>query len=100
MNSIRTLCHRTWHGFRPVFRLIALALFGVLAAACSEDPALTETEGPVLTTHLYALESESVRLESFDGSGGAIESIGEDLLVVTPKGRFALVFPDTSAERD
>ena len=56
---------------------------------------MTETEGPVLTTHLYALESESVRLESFDGSGGAIESIGEDLLVVTPKGRFALVFPDT-----
>ena len=57
---------------------------------------MTETAGPpVLTTHLYALESESVRLESFDGSGGAIESIGEDLLVVTPKGRFALVFPDT-----
>ena len=55
----------------------------------------TPEEGPALTTHLYALESESVRLESFDGSGGAIESIGEDLLVVTPKGRFALVFPDT-----
>ena len=51
-----------------------------------------------LTTHLYALESESVRLESFDGSGGAIESMGEDLLVVTPKGRFALVFRDGTVE--
>ncbi len=58
----------------------------------------TPEEGPALTTHLYALESESVRLESFDGSGGAIESMGDDLLVVTPKGRFALIFPDGTVE--
>ena len=58
----------------------------------------TPEEGPALTTHLYALESESVRLESFDGIGGAIESMGDDLLVVTPKGRFALVFPDGTVE--
>ena len=82
-------------------RYVALALFGVIATVCSEDPTLaasTPGERPALSTHLYALESESVRLEEFDGSGGAIESMGEDLLVVTPKGRFALVFPDGTAE--
>ncbi len=57
-------------------------------------PASTSKEGPALTTHLYALESESVRLESFTRGGGAIENMGDDLLVVTPKGRFALVFHD------
>ncbi len=39
-----------------------------------------------------------MELESFDGQGGAIESVGDDLLVVTPKGRFALVFRDGSVE--
>ena len=82
-------------------RHVALALFGVVATVCSEGPAVaapTPEEGPALSTHLYALESESVRLESFDGTGGAIESMGAGLLVVTPKGRFALVFPDGTAE--
>ena len=82
-------------------RHVALALFGVVATVCSEDPAVAVSapeEGPALSTHLYALQSESVRLESFDGRGGAMESMGEDLLVVTPKGGFALVFPDGTAE--
>ncbi len=102
------------HVFRFALWPIALALFGVLAAACSDDPPVTTStpeEGPghqgrgrwaniasALTTHLYALESESVRLERFAGSGGAIENMGEDLLVVTPKGRFALVFRDGTVE--
>ena len=60
-------------------------------------PARPEAEPP-LATHLYALESKSVRLERFDGRGGAIESLGEDLLVVTPKGRFALVARDGTVE--
>ena len=89
----------------PVLRLIALALLGVLTAACAWNPAVPtvtpaaapETES-ALTTHLYALESESVSLERFDGSGGAIESLGDDLLVVTPKGRFALVLRDGTVE--
>ncbi len=49
-------------------------------------------------THLYPFESESVRLESFYGSGGAMESICEDLLVATPKGKLALVFRDGTVE--
>ena len=79
----------------------------VLVAISPEDPAtttppvtpVTPKEGLALTTHLYALESEPVRLESFPkNNGGAIESMGDDLLVVTPNGRFALVFPDGTAE--
>ena len=107
----------------PAAWLIALVLLGVLTAACAADPTPTpvptatpiptatpvptptptptpappEAE-PALTTHLYALESKSVSLESFDGSGGAIESLGDDLLVVTPKGRFALVAQDGTVE--
>ena len=64
-------------------RYVALALFGVVATVCSEDPAAaapTPEEGPALSTHLYALKSESVRLESFDGTGGAIESMGRTCL--------------------
>ena len=95
------------HVFRPVSWLIALVLLGVLTASCSEDSAAptppvttpTPEEGLELTTHLYALESESVRLESFPKTnGGAIESMGDDLLVVTPKGRFALILPDRTVE--
>ena len=102
---------------RPVLGLVALVLLGVLTAACAADPTPTpiptatpvptptptptpappEAE-PALTTHLYALESKSVSLESFDGSGGAIESLGDDLLVVTPKGKFALVARDGTVE--
>ncbi len=72
----------------------------VTAPPVTAPPVTTSTpeEGPALTTHLYALESESVRLEDFDGRGGAIESMGDDLLVVTPKGRFALVFQDGTVE--
>ena len=100
------MCHSPGHVFRPVSRLIALVLLGVLTAACSKDavvrapPVTTATpeEEPILTTHLYALESKSVLLGSFDGSGGAIESMEDDLLVVTPKGRFALVFRDGTVE--
>ena len=99
----------------PAAWLIAFVMLGVLTAACSADPTATpiptatpmpvptpttappEVE-PALTTHLYALESESVSLESFDGSGGAMETLGDDLLVVTPKGRFALVARDGTVE--
>ena len=48
----------------------------------------------VLTTHLYDLESAWAWLR-WDGarSGGAIAPLGNDLLVATPWGRFALVRP-------
>ena len=103
-------------GLSPVLGLIALALLGFITAACAADPTATPVPTPPpatatatpatappapeppLTTHLYALESEHVRLEGFTWSGGAIESLGEDLLVVMPKGRFALVAKDGTVE--
>ncbi len=106
---------------RSALWTIALVLLGVLAASCSDSPAMTAVpslapsancptatpytvappypeEDPALMTHLYPFEIESVKLGSFDGSGGAIESICEDLLVVTPKGKLALVFQDGTVE--
>ena len=63
------------------------------AMAAAPEQADSPGEAAVLT-HLYAFEREVVGLESFDGYGGAIESLGDELLVATPKGRFALVFRD------
>ena len=50
-----------------------------------------EFGGEEIRTHLYALETEVARLGESDGSGGAAASMGNDLLVVTAKGRIALV---------
>ena len=46
---------------------------------------------PVLTTHLYDLQSSWVWLRWDDAWGGAIAPLGNDLLVATPHGRFTLV---------
>ncbi len=106
---------------------IALVLLGVLAAACSDSPAMTAVptpaptatstnvpsptltptvtavpsypeEEPALMTHLYPFEIEYVTLERFTRPGGAIESIFEGSLVATPEGRFVLVFRDGTVE--
>ena len=52
------------------------------------------TEDEVLATHLYALQSRWVDLEGlgWDGrTGGAVDSLCDDLLVAAPWGDFALV---------
>ena len=46
-----------------------------------------------LTTHLYDLQSSWVWLRWDRARGGAIAPLGNDLLVATPHGRFALVRP-------
>ena len=103
--------------------VVTLLFAGVLASGCSATPVATATATPTVTatstatptataiptatptvtaapgdavilSHLYALEWEVVILERFDGTGGAIESLGDELLVVTPKGRLALVAGD------
>ena len=48
---------------------------------------------PVLTTHLYDLQSSWVWLRWDRASGGAIAPLGNDLLVTTPHGQFDLVRP-------
>ena len=49
-------------------------------------------------THLYALEIDIVQLEPFGVRGGAIESLGDDLLVATPGGRLALIASNGTVE--
>ena len=46
---------------------------------------------PTKRTHLYELQLLTVELERFRGDGGAIEPLGDDLLLVTPRGRIALI---------
>ena len=55
------------------------------------------TAGASLATHLHHLESKSVQVSWDNARGGAIEPLCNDLLVVTPWGRIALVRPDGSA---
>ena len=151
-------CRSISTALRSALWTIALVLLGVLAAACSDSPAMTAVPTPVptatgtnvpsptltptvtavpsptptatatavpsptptpsagcpaatpytvgppypeeetaLMTHLYPFEIEYVTLES-TRQGGAIESICEGLLVVTPEGRFVLVFRDGTVE--
>ncbi len=49
---------------------------------------------PTKRTHLYELQLLIVRLEQFSDGGGAIEPLGDRVLVVTPRGRIALIGAD------
>lgn len=50
-----------------------------------------DPELPTKRTHLYELQLRTVELEKFRGDGGAIEPLGDHLLLVTPRGRIALI---------
>ena len=69
--------------------VIAVLVTGGGGASTPEPGAQT-----ILRTHLYALETETYSLEPFTGSGGAIEVLGGDLLIATPRGRLVLMTPD------
>ena len=49
---------------------------------------------PTKKTHLYELQLLIVELERFLDAGGAIEPLGDKLLLVTPRGRIALIQAD------
>ena len=49
---------------------------------------------PTIKTHLYELSLLIVELEKFSDGGGAIELLGDELLLVTPRGRIALIQAD------
>ena len=51
-----------------------------------------------ISSHLYQIQARAVELEEFTDSGGAIEPLGENLLLVTPRGRIALVHADGEVE--
>lgn len=52
------------------------------------------TDPPILRSHLYEIQPLVVELEEFADRGGAIEPIGENLFLVTPRGRIALIYSD------
>ncbi len=70
---------------------------GLTAGQQEIDPEAPEADKPAIETLLYALETMKVELEVFAGSGGAVESLGDDLLVATPRGRLVLVQPHGEA---
>ncbi|MXZ22342.1 MAG: c-type cytochrome [Caldilineaceae bacterium SB0665_bin_25] len=49
---------------------------------------------PTKRTHLYRLQLLTIELEEFQGDGGAIEPLGDHLLLVTPRGRIALIYSE------
>ncbi len=56
--------------------------------------ALLTPEPPTKRTHLYELQLHIIELEKFEDSGGAIDLLGDALLLVTPRGRIATVQAD------
>ena len=53
--------------------------------------AVSPLESRLITTHLYEIQIDVVELEAFPTRGGAIEPLGDKLLVATPRGRLALI---------
>jgi len=49
---------------------------------------------PTTRTDLYRLQLLTIDMEKFQGSGGAIEPLGDHLLLVTPRGRIALIYSE------
>ncbi len=71
-----------------------------LAARIVERSDAVLAPGAVVTlgTHLHALDVSTIRLEPFASTcGGAIERVGDSLLVATPHGRLASIGPDGEA---
>ncbi len=54
--------------------------------------------GNEIQTHLYALERADFDFGDADESGGAIASLGNDLLIATARGRILLTCPNKSVE--
>ena len=53
--------------------------------------AVFASQPPIIGTHLYELQPLVVEVEPFRDRGGGIEPLGDKLLLVTPRGRIALV---------
>ena len=89
--------------FRSVLFCVAVsALTLLLLQPTSTEAARNEvgeavifaSDPPFIRSHLYELQPQVVQLEEFRDSGGAIEPLGDKLLLVTPRGRIALIHAD------
>ena len=59
---------------------------------------LFASDPATIKTHLYELQPMVVELEAFSGRGGAIEPLEDKILLVSPRGRIALI--DANGEVD
>ena len=64
------------------------------AANGAGSAAVTRSIPSLIATHLYEIQVDTVELEAFPNWGGAIEPLGDGLLVATPRGRLALIDGD------
>lgn len=98
---------RGWAPNRSVLALAAVLISAVLVlnpgwAQGARDravgAAITPSESSLVATHLYEVQVDVVELEAFPNRGGAIEPLGDGLLVATPRGRLALIGPAGQVE--
>lgn len=54
----------------------------------------------ILHTHFYPFEKEQILLRPFVGTGGSIATLDRDLLVITPRGKIAVIRPGAKEEVD
>ena len=86
--------------FPVVAAILSLILLAVqpewTRAAANEagEAAVTLAIPSLIATHLYEIQVDSVQLDSFSSWGGAIEPLGDGLLVATPRGRIAVIDSD------
>ena len=96
---------RNWHWGPPyLFQMLAAVFIFALsfsestltkAARSSAAQAFLFASDPLfISSHLYELLLTEVELEEFSDTGGAIEPLGDRLLLVTPRGRIALIQAD------
>ena len=64
------------------------------ASSKAEEAAFFASDPPFIRSHLYEIQPLLVELEEFADKGGAIEPLGDKLLLVTPRGRIALIHAD------
>lgn len=74
---------------------VAARMSPATAVQQPNPPASSAPNSRFIATHLYELEKRQVKLQPYDpdgpAGGGAIEAIGEDLMVATPLGRLAII---------
>lgn len=83
--------------FPVVVAMLSLALLALqpewtrAAANAGGRAAVTQAIPFLIATHLYEIQVDSVQLDSFGSWGGAIEPLGDGLIVATPRGRIAVI---------
>ncbi len=90
----------TLPGGRPCGTSGAVCTGGLEPALLGNSPSAAVQLVPQLDTHLYVLQVETVKFERFAdlNTGGAIESLADDLLLAEPSGRLALITSNGALE--